>query len=243
MFDTSSPEELADLFDNFSVPMFAADRRSQGERFRLTCINRALERASGFMRIDGTGADLRDLLPPDEAEEVNRKYALCADNRCDVRYKEKLTMAHQVMEWDTSLQYVKLPDGRERIVGTAFQIIKSSQDAVKTLAFDDIQYFSSIADLQLQNLITIFETAANDEIFNADNMQRISKLSGVCRAVQRAVSDIKEVVRSSREQQEIGLTSALLTNTSDPSELLQGIGGNTLKALYEFSVLGSEQGH
>lgn len=243
MFDTSSPKELAELFDNFSVPMFAADRRAPGEGFKLVCINHALEKTSGFSYGDCQGADIYDLLPESEATEVSRKYALCADNRCDVRYREKLTMTNQILEWDTSLQFVKLPDGSERIVGTAFQIVKSRSDTLKTLAFDDIQYFSSIADLHLQNLISMFETAASEEIFNGNNLQRINKLTGVCRAVQRSVDDIKEVVRQTREAETRKTETTLLTNTADPSDLLQEIGGSTLKALYEFSLKDNELQH
>ena len=236
MFDTDSPSDLAQLFDHFSVPMFAAERPASDAEFSLLCINKAHEKASGFRCSDLRGKTLGQLLSAEEALEVNRKYAACADARADLRYRETLSMGKGPQNWDTSLQHIAMPGGRDRVIGTSLLVTHQSVQPSNPAAFDDIQYFSSIADLQLQNLITVFEGATQGGMFTDENTQRVAKLNSICRTVQRAVYDIKDVIKKTKMNSKYAPAGALINETSPTVEGLEGIGENTLRALYEYAV-------
>ena len=97
---------------------------------------------------------------------------------------------------------------------------------------DDIQYFSSMADLQLQNLISTFEIFRDRELFSIQNEQHIDKLAGMCRTVQRAVEDIKKVVRSSNVQLNPSKPPAHGISASTMAQIKSPAGSDTIEALF-----------
>ncbi len=72
----------------------------------------------------------------------------------------------------------------------------------------------------------MFETYQVGDIFGSE--QRIAKLSGMCRTVQRAMEDIKKSIRSARngEQSDHDLVGSMRPAVFDRC--------NTLKALTDF---------
>ena len=195
MFNTHSADQLAALFDQFTIPMFAAERPGVGKDFRILCNNRAHAAATGFHDADLRGACPQDLLPAEEASKMAQRYSECADTRKDLRYLEVLHVPKGFVQWNTSLQYVPLKSGGDRVIGTSFQLDSNADPAQSDNLFDDVKYLTSLADLQLQNLVSIFETAHSGSLFTTESANRVAGLSGICRTVQQAVADIKSTVR------------------------------------------------
>ena len=196
MIDLAFDSALERLLNQFSVPMFALDRPGSNSAFSFVCINRALETAGSKPANQVIGRSVHDLLPKIEADIAHTRYSQCAEQRSDLRFRDRFTTAGKPVVWDTTLQHVRLKDGGDRVVGTSIRMMEDGSQARKDPALDDIQYFSSMADLQLRNLISTFEIFRDRELFAIQNEQHIDKLAGMCRTVQRAVEDIKKVVHT-----------------------------------------------
>jgi hypothetical protein len=197
MIDLAFDSALETLLNQFSVPMFALDRAGPQDAFRFVCINDALEQGGDWPAENVLGRSVYELLPKVEADIAHTRYTQCIDQGGALRYSDRFTTAGRPVVWDTTLQHVALKDGGDRVVGTCIKIAEDLPEAHQEPALDDIQYFSSMADLQLQNLISTFEIFRDRELFAIQNEQHIDKLAGMCRTVQRAVEDIKKVVRTS----------------------------------------------
>lgn len=221
MLNTTSAEKLAAILDQFSIPMFAAERASDKSDFEIICINRAHAEATGFEPATACGTSLRDLLPPPQADIVIGRYTECARTQRPLRYLETLALPGGVQQWDTTIQPVRLPSGGDRVIGTAIQIAVEAQSEGTQMTFDNIRYFSALADMQLQNLLGMFDAAREQGLFSDDSASRVSRLCCVCRSVQRSVEDIRETVRRA--------TPDLSAEQGDPTPT----GGSTLRALNE----------
>jgi len=178
--------------------MFAVERSDPAAAFRFVFLNDALEGAAPCNRWDIIGKTLAEVMPSDEGDAAARRFKHCIDTREVVRFADTFAFSPEHGLWDTTLQSAVLPDGRERVVATSIQQRTPAQPPKETVVLEDIQYFSSMADFQIQNLITMFETYQAKELFEDEAEQRIAKLSGMCRTVQRAVSDIKKSVRNAQ---------------------------------------------
>ncbi|MBD3665314.1 hypothetical protein [Sulfitobacter aestuariivivens] len=236
MHDLASETDLTRTLNQFSVPMFAIDRGGRHGDFRLTGANKALERACNRSVADMIGRSLVDLLPAAAARTALMRFAQCTRERSVIRCRDAFAIPNRDVRWDTTLQYVQLADGRDRIVGTTIELAPEA-DMGPVLVFEDIQYLSSVADLQLQNLITMFETFRDFELFTFENEQRVARLGGMCRTIQRAVDDIRKTVRAAQRDHRHIATPALQPHINHRCE--PGITAtDTLTAL--FDTLGAE---
>lgn len=225
MLDTDSADQLAAIFDQFSVPMFAAERASVQSEFKIVCINQAHAEATGFEPITLRDTAVRDLLPRTEADFAIGRYAECARTQNSLRYLETLTLPDGVQQWDTSIQPVQLAGGGDRVIGTTFKIADAENTNGAQMTYDNIRYFSALADMQLQNLLSMFEIARVQGLFNTDSAGRVHRLCGICRSVQRSVEDIRETVRRASPDP----TQRKIERTPDND----AADGQTLRAIYQ----------
>lgn len=200
MYETTSNTTLAQLLNQFSAPMFAVERANCDTPFYFVGINHAMERAGKCTASDLVGKALNTLMPPTELAAVLRHYEHCVLEQAIVRFEDTFTLRDIKATWDTTLQFVEMADGRQRIIGTTVQQSVPKPTTADTDTYDDIHYFSTMADFQLQNLISMFETHNGTELFKNEADVRLEKLSGMCRTVQRAVEDIKKVVSSAQQR-------------------------------------------
>lgn len=114
MLDTNSAEKLAAIMDQFSVPMFAAERASPKSEFKIICANEAHRLATGIEPNVMADVDLRSLLPADQADIVIGRYIECVRTQSPLRYLETLTLPQGVQQWDTTIQHVPLASGGAR---------------------------------------------------------------------------------------------------------------------------------
>lgn len=90
------------------------------------------------------------------------------------------------------------------------------------MTYDNIRYFSALADMQLQNLLSMFEAARDQGLFSDDSASRVTRLCGVCRSVQRSVEDIRDTVRRADPAQE-----------QERPRTEDNTGESTLRAIYD----------
>ncbi len=193
MFQKSSPDDLLALFNQFRFPVFAAERPARGAPFRILCVNNTFETAVGPDAATEDGICWADV-SAGGAASVRSRCMACADARADIRFKQILPTPDGSRLWDVSLQHVPMPGSGDRVIGVAFRIRSNVQAEKHRKMRDDIRFFSSLADLQVQNLVSMFETAQQSDLFCTDNAGRVDRLIGICRGVQQAVGDIRKAL-------------------------------------------------
>lgn len=197
MYEMISKVALAQLLNQFSAPMFALERTNLSAPFRFVHINDAMEQVAHCDRHEIIGTLLSKVLPVHDHKSIMRYFMHSIETGEVIRFRESFAFSGESSRWDVTLQPILLADGSNRIIATCIQEAAASY-LPETPALDDIQYFSSIADFQLQNLISTFETCQAGDLFEGQSNQRIERLSGMCRAVQRAVADIKKSLRNAQ---------------------------------------------
>ncbi len=197
MFDTLPISNLAAMLDHFSFPMLIAERPDQTTELRVVAMNIALEGITG-PKDAVCGMALRDVFP---AEVVDEVVSVLGPDDTSVDQQEFQTVIQGIrgdVNCDLTLQYMRCADGFDRVLATAHRTCSYGLDLQDKLAFEDVRYFSFVADLQLENLNCAFISATeNFEVSSVDE-ERIMRLHAVCRTIQRTVSDIKIVVKQAQ---------------------------------------------
>lgn len=195
MFNTFSLSQIEHVLDLFSVPMFVIARESPTSDFRLVGMNAALEKLVGQPRsaIHGRSISEIDLIGmPDSAQE---NFHRCVTKKEVVHFTYLFIQDEREVRWDTTLQYSCCPDQFDRIIATTIRVPQERPLLQDKLAFEDVRYFSSIADLQLENLSRAFSSATTEARVSPIDEERIMRLHAVCRTVQRSITDIQDIVR------------------------------------------------
>ena len=196
MFDTVPLGQINDLLQNFAVPMFIVERFTPGGEFVLICCNAEMEKLFGLTRGEILGCSPRNFTRNETAGTLARKFALCVEKGCEMRFRETLDVMGRQQPVDFALKSHKGPAQSERVVGVVTISRPSNRNTAGKLVLDDVKYFSQIAEFQLQNLIWVFESSEDPQLFTEQNRIRVEKLSGMCRSVQRAIADIRNVAAS-----------------------------------------------
>lgn len=198
MFETLSIAQLEKLLDEFSVPMFLIERQKTQGDFRITALNRAFEDLAGLSRQAFVGESLIKMAAAAAAEDTIEYYRQCVSTRQTIRFTSVLSFKRNQAYWDKTLQYSQSPEGHDRVIATAIKVPDTQPLLQDRLAFEDLSYFSSIVDLQLQNFSSAFENATQEARVSPIDEERIMRLHATCRTIQRTVSDIKKIVRSAQ---------------------------------------------
>ncbi len=200
MFDTLSNGQLETLLEQFTVPMFIIERHHSDTDFQMVGMNTALERLSDQPRDSIVGRSVFDMALTGGATDAGVHYLKCATTRSVVNFSYLLKRPDGEARCDVTLQYGQSPEGNDRIIATVIHMMLQGPELQDKIAFDDVSYFSSIADLQLENLSCAFSNASIDAQVTMIEEERIMRLHAVCRTIQRSVSDIKDIVRRAQER-------------------------------------------
>ncbi|MEW9920611.1 PAS domain S-box protein [Marimonas sp. MJW-29] len=198
MLDTLSIAQLERLLEQFSVPMFVIERRAPDSEFCITCMNSALEELAGHTREDLLGRSTLEIAAA--AEDTMKHYQRCVTTHQTIRFAFLFTNQQKEMQWDKILQYSRSPEGHDRVIVTAIKMSHDTPLLQDQIAFEDVRYFSSIADLQLENLSNAFASATEKARVTPIDEERIMRLHAVCRTIQSTVADIKQVVRTAQQR-------------------------------------------
>jgi PAS domain S-box-containing protein len=115
------------LFENLSDCIFIVDVTSD-QRFKLVSFNPAEERAVGMTTAQVAGRFTDDVLPGDVAEQVNRNFRRCVEERRITHYEEVLDLPKGRVPFLTTLIPLTAPNGRiHRIIGVASDISERKQ--------------------------------------------------------------------------------------------------------------------
>jgi len=197
MFDTLPISHLATMLTHFAFPMLVAERPDAKTEFRMVAMNAALEDIAGPQDTMGSRT-LRDLFPPNVMDEVIQSFNANEDRQQTQQFRSVLCGMSGEVPCDLRLQYLRCPDGFDRVIATAQEARAFDLDLKDKIAFEDIRYFSFIADLQLENLNSAFLSATEQAHIAPIGEERIVRLHAVCRTIQRTVSDIKDVVKQAQ---------------------------------------------
>lgn len=194
MLSTLPTTQLEDLIGHFSVPMFVVDETEMGTTLPITCANAAFEEISGRSRDALLGQSVLDLSPHKSQSTAFAAYQRCLQTRQSCRFIQVFERDIGEVHWDQTLQHAQSPEGHNRVLVTAVQIASQTPRLEDKLAFEDLRYFASMADLQLENLNNAFASTSQHAGLPAVTLDRIIRLHAVCRTIQSTVTDMKEVV-------------------------------------------------
>lgn len=202
MFRSDDTERLRRQLDRFAIPMFLADFCPDSGQFEMCALNAAHERSSGMAMQDVIRRPISELLPLQEAFEVNARYAKCIHNDGPVRYRQQLHLPSGPMIWDTTLTHVTLPDGRERVVGTALVVQRVQRNDLDTLAFQDVEYFASTSTLSLNQIADVLNAVEEGRLSAAQLAGSAGMLAGLCRSVHETLEELRAIASGRLKDQE-----------------------------------------
>ena len=235
MFNTLPLSQVEHVLELFSVPMFVIERQEPASDFRMVGMNAALERLVGQPRsaIHGRFISEIDLLGmPDKAQE---NFQRCVTEKEVVNFTYLFTQDECEVRWDTTLQYSRSPDEFDRVIATTIKVPQERPLMQDKLAFEDVRYFSSIADLQLENLSRAFSSATTEARVSPIDEERIMRLHAVCRTVQRSVADIQDIVRRAQSRHATLHFHAIQKQPDDLATLQCTDGMDTVQSVTNFS--------
>ena len=238
MLDLLSVPELDALLDQFTVPMFVLEREHPDGEFRITCMNRALEDLAGKAREALVGQPIRELAVA--AEEMLDFYQRCVVTRQTIRFAFLTSHGHRQIRWDKTLQYARSPEGYDRVIATAVKSAEPEPSLEDRLGFEDVRYFSSVADLQLENLSSALDTAVAHARAVPIDEDRIMRLHAICRTIQSTVGDIKEVVKTAQLRHRTSGMPPPMPSNAAAEEAGADFGMDTVRALVNASASGKD---
>lgn len=194
MFRIEDPQMLKAELDAFAVPMFAIDRKSRSANFRYVCLNAAHERRSGLRSQDVCGIRPEDLLPANEAGKTLKRCKRCARTGALQCYREELHFNGRSGLWDTTLQFVPLASGGERVIGTSMPVDLD----IEGRALSDAEFFTLQARLHSGNLQHVIDQLAARSDLPSDIASCLPMVGGICGALLRVIEDARLSIARSR---------------------------------------------
>lgn len=186
MFQLDDADRLAARLERYPVPMFAADRSPRSE-WRLQCINGQHSKLSGMAAADVRNTPISELLPPQEAADVNARYDACIASGDVIHYSETLHINGRKLMWRTTLQPVRLDSGIDRVVGTALTFAPRPPHA----AADDPVYFAAVAQMQLAKVSAFLHSLENCSDIPMDTRQKAIMITGLMRSLDHVMKDMR----------------------------------------------------
>lgn len=130
---------LRSIYDGVDLSIFIVDVQPDGE-FTYVGLNPAHERLTGITNADLQGKTPDQVLPPQFAMAVRRRYQECVAAGGVISYEERLPFQGQLMDWLTTLTPLHDSQGRiHRLIGTSHNIstLKESQRQLRHNALHD----------------------------------------------------------------------------------------------------------
>ncbi|APE43038.1 hypothetical protein BOO69_06110 [Sulfitobacter alexandrii] len=191
MFKTGDAQRLKRQIDRFNVPMFIAQRYQDTGSFEVLALNARHESVTGLSTQAIRGKPITDLLNAKQAAAVSRKYEKCLTEKATQRYREVLDLPEGTMIWDTTLQYLPMPDGPDRIIGSAVVLERIERDDHDEIAFEDMRYLATTSVCELGKISALLE-AVEQGIYAPDILSgSAGMLAGLCRTIDSRLDDIR----------------------------------------------------
>ncbi|MGL5080228.1 MAG: PAS domain S-box protein, partial [Microcoleaceae cyanobacterium] len=118
---------LRSIYEGVNQSIFVVDVLESGE-FRYVGLNPAYEQMTGLTTAEVQGKPPRDVLPPEVAAEVQRRYQSCVDAGKKMTYEEHLSFQGQKIWWLSNLTPLRNDQGQiYRLVGSCTDITQRKQ--------------------------------------------------------------------------------------------------------------------
>lgn len=182
-------QTLSNMLDAFAVPMFAAERRNPQSPFRMLCVNAAHSARTGWRCEEVKLKHTYEILPPADAAEVERRYARCADLDQPLTFDERLVLKGVSADWKTTLQPITLPDGRQRIIGTAI-VLDHPHDRLR---LQDAVFFAAKAQMQMGKIHRYLELAERRAELPLDMRNSTLSAMRVARNIDSILDEIRQL--------------------------------------------------
>lgn len=196
--------------------MFVAELVPRHAEFHILALNQAHEDRSGLGMDDVHDRPLSSLLSPQEARSTNDHFARSLRHDGPMRYRETLRMPKGSMIWDTSLCRLPLPDGRERIVGTALAVQRVKRNDLDTLAFQDVNYFASTSSMRLTQISDVL-AAVEDGHLTAEKLAGAAgMLAALCRSVNETLEELRSIAAKRLAQEHAPVSLITLDGETCP---------------------------
>ena len=189
MFSMSDHKELLSVLDYFEVPMFAAERATPAEPFRLIGVNAAHTGATTLTTAMVAGKTPHDILGPEDADAVASHYATCADRGKTIVYSETLNIAGRTRHWRTTLQPVAMADGFQRVIGIAMEVFNDQEIAGLT----DTSYYAAQAQIKVGQLEAFLTQLEERDDLPLDARAQAMMVAGLTRSLDAVLADIQNV--------------------------------------------------
>lgn len=191
MFSMSDHDELLTVLNFFDVPMFAAERASQEDDFRLIGLNAAHTSVTTLTTAMVANRRPHDILPPDDADAVAAHYANCADRGQTITYSETLNIAGRTRHWRTTLQPAVTADGRQRVIGTAMEVF-NDQDIT---GLTDTSFYAAQAQMKIGQLEAFLAHLEQRDDLPLDARAQAMMVAGLTRSLDAVLADIQTVTK------------------------------------------------
>jgi hypothetical protein len=195
MLFTTDAKELRNILDEFDLPMFVAELRDDADHdeFVLLANNTLHEQITGLRLEDLTMRRPSELLPADQAREVNRHYGECVDRRGLTQYSEILNLPEGPIVWDTTLRFLDAGPTCKRIIGSATCLQKLGHDMRETAAFEDVQWHAVDATYKISKLSALTEAILKHDVTPTQLINSAQAMDGLLRMITENLYDIRKV--------------------------------------------------
>ena len=189
MFSTTDHKDLLDFLAFFDVPMFAAERSSPDQPFRLIGVN-AAHTATTTLTTDAiAGRTPHEILPPDDADAVAGHYDACATRGETIIYNETLSIAGRTRHWRTTLQPVVTQSGCQRVIGVAME----THDAEQISALTDTSFYAAQAQIKVGQLEAFLDHLQQRDDLPLDARSQAMMVAGLTRSLDMVLADIQDL--------------------------------------------------
>jgi hypothetical protein len=187
MFTRDDTDDLKHTLNRFPVPMFAAERASPQDSFRLLCVNDAHQRATGMSDTNIKDTPLRHILSVQDAAQVEGRYSACVESDEIINYRECIVLAGRQTRWETTLQPIHMPGTRQRVIGTALSIELNAHPS----DLDDTEFFAAKAQMQLTQLQAFLNSLETRSDLPLETRDHAMMVNGLARSMERVLLDIR----------------------------------------------------
>ena len=189
MFSMSDHQELLTVLDFFDVPMFAAERASRDDDFRMIGVNAAHTATTTLTTATIAGKTPHDILGPDDADAVAGHYAACADRGETIIYSETLDIAGRTRHWRTTLQPVAMRSGCQRVIGIAMEVFSEQEITGLT----DTSFYAAQAQIKIGQLEAFLNYLEQRDDLPLDARTQAMMVAGLTRSLDAVLTDIQNV--------------------------------------------------
>ena len=222
MFSMIDHQELLTVLDFFDVPMFAAERASRDDDFRMIGVNAAHTATTTLKTATIAGKTPHDILDPDDAEAVAGHYAACADRGESIIYSETLRIAGRTRHWRTTLQPVAMTNGCQRVIGIAMEAFNEQE----VTGLTDTSYYAAQAQMKIGQLEAFLAYLEQRDDLPLDARAQAMMVAGLTRSLDAVLTNIQNVTERQLHRvpamPEDGMMALTLENLSSDTSGMQG---------------------